>query len=106
MLHTTEHKLIYSIRTLDGRKIIVEAWDADEACALADITRADCKRWYPLPLKIVLSEEEKAEMAARFAQLRTARAERQIVCAPKPRSAIVAKAWATRRARQMERRAA
>ncbi len=62
---------IYKIVTLDGRKLEVEAPDGEAACKLLAIAREDCKKWYPAPLRVVLTDEEITVKQAALEKLRS-----------------------------------
>ena len=50
--------LLWRVKTRDGRSQYVEAYTADGAIAKAGVTREDCVKWSPFPLKTVPKKEE------------------------------------------------
>ena len=58
-------KLLYSIKTLAGRRVDVEAESAGDALRVAGIARKDCRKWYPFPVRVIsppITEETKAQL--------------------------------------------
>ena len=61
-------KLRYAIKTLTGRRIEVEAESPEDALERAGVSQAECRRWYPLPLRAVptsMSQEVKERLRGR-----------------------------------------
>lgn len=78
------HKLVWSVVTLDRKRTEVEAFTADEACQVAGVAREKCRKFYPFPLRVLPTEEERAERDRRFRYLRElSGARRKLRRAPK-----------------------
>ena len=57
----------YSIKTLAGARTVVEAESPEDALRVAGIRQEDCRKWYPMPLRVVaepLSPEARERLEA------------------------------------------
>ena len=61
---------LYRIVLRDGRKFEVEAENGVDACKSLNLSREDCKSWYPMALKAIPTKEEKEAMRLRFKKLK------------------------------------
>ena len=63
-----EERFLYRIKSIQGAVVEVEATTGEEALRAAKIT--DPARWYPMPIKRILTPSEKAAQDAKFRELR------------------------------------
>lgn len=63
-------RFLYHIKTTTGVNTLVEADSIQAACRLAGVKLEDCCKWYPFPVKKVLTEEEKAEKRKRLERVK------------------------------------
>jgi len=68
---TSNRRFLYAVKTIAGKRHEVEASSAEEALALLGLKLAEVCRWYPFPLKALLTSEEKEAQAKRIEMLRS-----------------------------------
>lgn len=65
-----EHELIWRVKTVDGHSATVRAWKALDAIKASGFEPSRIRKWYPFPIKVVLTDAERAEIKARLETLR------------------------------------
>jgi hypothetical protein len=73
-------RYIYTIKTTTGYRWQGEANDAQDAIRRSGFDPSTIRRWYPLCIKVLPTEEEIAERNKRFEMLRQRKAEIKTVC--------------------------
>ena len=76
----TEALILWRVKSLDGNSQHVEAYTADEAIAKAGLTRGQCAKWSPFPIKTVPDLGEQARRKEVFQRLKELKAERHRLC--------------------------
>jgi len=71
MKSPSNRRFLYSVKTIVGNRYEVEAVSAEEALTRLGLKRAMVRRWYPFPLKALLTAEEKEAQNQRIEMLRS-----------------------------------
>jgi len=65
-----KRRFLYAVKTIAGKRYEVEASSAAEALDLLNLNLPMVRKWYPFPLKALLTEEEKEAQNRRIEMLR------------------------------------